>query len=328
MPKHTDPVTISEDLLTLTKVVHLFIGLYMSVSTLVASPHPPLTGIFDRRWDLVTTLDFEWSVITRARPFKWTMLLHTGSRLCAFGDVLVTLSSLDAVTTIDCKPWVVMDWLLGSTAPLLASVLVILRIIAIWERNKYVVAVSAMATMANLAFLIQCLISSKAVWNPAVDICAIINPLGRRNYIYAILAADVVLLALMFFGLLRWRPMGLRGGVFELLYHQGFLWMVVLAFAEVPPIVMFGLDIDDPWNITFTASGTFLATIGATRLYRGLLNYSSVCDLELSSESARKITDVVYMSCGEADGSVEDTVMNIAPEYGLDEVSKPRILTK
>ncbi|KAI0047549.1 hypothetical protein FA95DRAFT_1678996 [Auriscalpium vulgare] len=263
MPKHTDPVAVFEDQLTLTKFVHFFIGLYL--------------------WDLVTTLDFEWSVITRARSYKWTMLLHTGSRLFALGDVIVTLSGLDAVTEIDCKSWVFTAWLLASIGPLLLSILVILRIIAIWERNKYVLVFSAVATMANLAFLLKGLISSKAVWNPAVDVCAMIDPLGRRSFIYGMFTTDVILLALMFFGLLRWRPMGQRGGVFELLYHQGFMWMFVLAGAHIPPMVMYGLDIDDPWNITFTVSATFLTTIGATRLYRGLLDYSSVRDLELFS---------------------------------------------
>ncbi|KAI0047562.1 hypothetical protein FA95DRAFT_1605982 [Auriscalpium vulgare] len=270
MPKHTDPVTVFEDQLTLTKFVHLFIGLYM--------------------WDLVTTLDFEWSVITRARPFKWTMVLHTGCRLCVLGDVLVTLAGLDAVTEINCKVWVLTAWILGSTAPLLISILVILRIIAIWEWNKYVLVFSAVATTANIAFFLKCLISSKAVWNPALDICAIVNPLGRRSFLYAMSTTDIVLLALMFFGLLRWRPMGQKGSIFELLYHQGFVWMVVLAGAHIPPMVMYGLDIDDPWNITFTVSATILATIGATRLYRGLLDYSSVRDLELFS--AKPITDV------------------------------------
>ncbi|KAI0052443.1 hypothetical protein FA95DRAFT_1322115 [Auriscalpium vulgare] len=246
MPKHTDPATIGEDLVLLMKLAHLFIGIFV--------------------WDLVTTLDFEWSLVVGARPFRWTVWLHTGSRVCALGAAILILASLDATAEIDCKVWVRSEWILGTCAPLLASVLIVLRVVAIWERNKFVVAFVVAATLANIALIIQNFVTAKSEWSPQASTCAIVDPLARRGYVFSICATDIALLVLMLFGLLRWNVSGSRQGIFSLMYKQGFSWMVIVTLSGVPAAIMLILNIDDPWNETFTISACLFPYVSARLL--------------------------------------------------------------
>ncbi|KAI0045190.1 hypothetical protein FA95DRAFT_1607933 [Auriscalpium vulgare] len=260
MLKHTDPVAVVQDTLTLIKLAHLFIGIFI--------------------WDLASTLDFEWNVLTGPRPFKWTVWLHSSSRFFGLVSAIMVLLSVDATAKMDCKAWDITEWFISTLPPLLAVILIIIRIIAIWEKNKFVIAFGVSATLVNVALAIQNMTTANAVWDTDARICSVIDPLLRRNFVFSMCATDIILLGLMISGLRRWELTGETRGIFRLIYTQGFVWIVVVTLAEVPPTVMLFLNIDDAWNMTFTVSACFFPVIGATRLYRSLLDYDSARDLE------------------------------------------------
>jgi len=53
MVNYHDPDVVQQDDLVASKIWHAMAGLYF--------------------WEFVTTLDYEWSVIRRHRPFRWTI---------------------------------------------------------------------------------------------------------------------------------------------------------------------------------------------------------------------------------------------------------------
>ncbi|KAI0066070.1 hypothetical protein BV25DRAFT_1496938 [Artomyces pyxidatus] len=238
---------------------------------------------FTCRWEFVTTLGFEWSVIRRRQPYRWTILLYSGCRVFALLGTAMAFASLDATDSINCRLWIIFLYLFTGMALSLSSALILLRVIAIWELKTPVIVVSIACLFTNIAFCIHSAITSRATWQPVLGFCAIQHTDDRRNYILASLAADFVLLHLMLFGLLRWRRAGAsREGVWHLLYTQGLQWTAVVTLAEVPPTVFILLNLNDPWNLMFQVPGFIIPTIGATRLYRGLIDYDSLLEAQLS----------------------------------------------
>lgn len=117
---------------------------------------------------------------------------------------------------------------------------------AIWERNKIVITIASGAWLANLAtcihstfFLTDALRGTainhtsgvatiRTIWIAPLLICGISDVLKARYSIISIVSTEIVLLALMLIGLLRWRSRG-KGGLLQLLSTQVNLpWLHVL----------------------------------------------------------------------------------------------------
>ncbi|KAF8504747.1 hypothetical protein F5888DRAFT_780649 [Russula emetica] len=262
MVNYHDPVVVLQDKLAVSKIWHAVAGLYF--------------------WEFVTTLDFEWSVIQRHRPFRWTIWIYTTTRISTLIAVILSLVGVNVTGRYNCEVETVFQLISGYLAIASASLLIVLRILAIWNKKKIIIAIAAGAWGINVIFEIQSIVRIRAIWVPGTT-CLVPNLHISELNILVTLATDIILLLIMFFGLLR---LGFheRGafGLGRLLWKQGVIWLLVATIAEVLPPVFLCLNLNDPFNFMFLPPSMITLSIAATRIYRSLADHASTYTEHLS----------------------------------------------
>ncbi|KAN0125627.1 hypothetical protein V8E52_000834 [Russula decolorans] len=238
MVNYHDPDVVLHDNLALSKIWHAMAGLYF--------------------WEFVTNLDYEWSVIRRHRPFRWTIWIYSTTRIFTLIAVILSLVGVDDTVQYNCEVKTVFLLFFGYLAIASASLLIVLRILAIWNKKKIIIAIAAGAWGISVIFQIQSV------------------------------ATDVILLLIMFFGLLR---LGFheRGvfGLGRLLWKQGVIWVLVATIAEVIPAVFLCVNLNYPINYMFLPPSMVSISIAATRIHRCLVDYASFEYAKHSKRSGR-----------------------------------------
>ncbi|KAI0287060.1 hypothetical protein BC826DRAFT_77286 [Russula brevipes] len=256
MTDFRDPAAIARDWKTMVKFWHTMDGLYV--------------------WEFLTTLSYEWSVIRRRRPYRWPIWIYSLTRMFALLAVFVDLATFDIATFVSCHATFITQFVFSYLSLAAASLLILLRILAIWNRNKVVVAIAAIIWLTNGAFLIQGSVQFRAMWVSDRDGCAILDINGLKHIVVAAFVTDTVLLFIMFLGLLR---MGLYGSdtltLGRLMWKQGVLWVLLAVIIEVPPTVFVCLNLNDPLTMMFLKPWMISMSIAATRMHRALTNFGS-----------------------------------------------------
>ncbi|KAH9972527.1 hypothetical protein BJV77DRAFT_717080 [Russula vinacea] len=130
-----DPVVVDGDSLARSKLWHVVVGLFL--------------------WEFFTNLDFEWSFIQGRRRYRWTICIYSFARAAALADAITRLLILDTLV-IGCsklpQTFALLPTYLAHGA---ASFLIVLRIVAIWDRNVVVAVIATITWVTNGAFFIQ-----------------------------------------------------------------------------------------------------------------------------------------------------------------------------
>ncbi|KAF8261251.1 hypothetical protein EI94DRAFT_1833425 [Lactarius quietus] len=251
-------------------------------------------GIFI--WEFCITLDYEWSVIRGHRPYRWTIWIHSLTRVCTLITLILNMVAFDSSGPINCQAWIICELVFGTLAFAAAAALIVLRIIAIWDRNRIAVAIAMCAWSTNVAFLLHFATGIIATWVPEQSTCAVLNAEGGKKNVIATLVTDVVLLLTMLVGLLRLRVYGTMFGLGKLLWRQGLIWLFLATTAEVPPAVFIGLNLNGkthvisilstenneldlvgksgPFDLMFQTPALVVMSIVATRMYRSLTDFT------------------------------------------------------
>ncbi|KAI0268888.1 hypothetical protein BC834DRAFT_658359 [Gloeopeniophorella convolvens] len=257
MTNWQDPARIAADYLVLIKLVHVSFGIVI--------------------WELVINLQFDISVLTGKRKFRWTFLIYLACRWSLLPRMAVMLFGLDSRQKMNCKGWVVSVFSFGYLSAILASALIVLRIAAIWECNKFAVGLASSLWLATVGTCLHSAISVRSVRSPLSGLCVIVHVHQTLTaFFFVTLITDVVLLVLMLGGLLRWtsaRHAG--GGILRLLYNQGLAWLAIVSLAKIPPAVFVILDLNDAMSAIFLVSALVAMSIGASHLHRSLAEYPS-----------------------------------------------------
>ncbi|KAN0109067.1 hypothetical protein V8E52_009701 [Russula decolorans] len=231
-------------------------------------------------WEFVTTLDFEWSVIRRHQRYRWTIWIYTASRLSGLAVIILILVNFYGTSPINCQAWVTSGWAFSALGGYgLSSILIMLRIFAIWERSKVIIAISFAIWVINLGFQLAGIVKIRAEWVPAARSCTISNVQICRNFYINLLITDVILLSIMLVGLLRLRRTD--GGSFYLshvLWKQGVIWLAIATAAELPQVLLLFLNVNDSLNVLFLVPSMVAIIIAATRTYRSLIQSASPPD--------------------------------------------------
>ncbi|KAI9509248.1 hypothetical protein F5148DRAFT_778286 [Russula earlei] len=217
-------------------------------------------------WEVVTTLWFEWSFITGRRTYRWSIWVYAAIRLVALSNVLANMIQSEWNMSIDCHVWIYVEYITVYSAFALGTFIMILKIAAIWSKNKWILAASIGAWLMNIAFIIRSIVTTSAKFESSFGTCVLHGAQTTRDSTLATLTSEMFLLFVMLFGLLRERDHYLG----RLLFHQGVIWLIVAIFAQVPLIVLFSLHMDDLANLVFHSSSLVSMTICVTRLYRSL----------------------------------------------------------
>jgi len=266
MVNFRDPDVLASDFSALVKLAHAVAGLYI--------------------WEFFTHLDYEWSVIRGHRPYRWTIWLYSMTRFTTLTAGIIDLVIMDTVTPLNCEVWTVFEVVFAHTAFSISSLLILLRVIAIWNKNKFIVAFSATVWVADTAILIRGIIRTHSEWEPMRNGCKSPNIESNKLTIIAVLVSDVTLLVVMFIGLLRLRQRGGgRFGLGRLLWKQGIIYLFVATIAEVVPVVFLCLNLNDAFDMMFIAPSVVIMSIAATRMYRSLADFALCPDIGKGSDN-------------------------------------------
>ncbi|KAI0061204.1 hypothetical protein BV25DRAFT_1827081 [Artomyces pyxidatus] len=257
MVNFQDPAIVQADFLAFVKFLHVVDGIYI--------------------WEFFTSLDYEWSVITGKRPYRWTIWIYSLTRITSLMAVVVDLIGFNVTAEINCEAWLVFLLIFAYVAWACASLLMVLRVSAIWNRNWVVMALSAGVWLTNVGFLLHGIATAKAVWVPAAGSCSVLRTADSRDNIVVTLGSDITLLVIMLLGLLNARQGGSGSfGIWRMLFKQGLMWLALATVAEVPPAVFILLNLNDAWNLMFQTPTFIVMSIAATRMYRELTDFNSV----------------------------------------------------
>ncbi|KAI0309086.1 hypothetical protein OF83DRAFT_1180036 [Amylostereum chailletii] len=258
-----DPAVITADFETFIRLQHVVGGIYI--------------------WEFVNTLNYDWSYVIGERPWTWTMWERC--RLSILASVIIIFIGFDSTSEINCEAWSKLIFIFPYLGVLFASILMGVRghvvptfdqplTIAIWNRNIYVIGLTALVLLAQVGVLVRSVVVASAKWDPSSNTCFTEDTAHSLPVMSTTLASDVVLLLCMFTGLLRHREA--RGfGMCRLLWNQGLVWIAAAVVAEVPTVVFLILDLNDAYNLMFQPSEMIILAIAATSMYRTLTNFVS-----------------------------------------------------
>jgi len=162
-----------------------------------------LAGIYT--WEIFTTLDYEWSVIRGRRPYRWTIWIYSATRLSTLVAVVLHLVSRDVAKPTNCQAIMMVNFVFAYTAFFLSSLLIVLRIVAIWNKNKAIVGFATVLWITNVSLIILGITRIRSAWVPGSKICSIPRMESNIPTIISMLVTDIALLLIMLIGLLRLR---------------------------------------------------------------------------------------------------------------------------
>jgi len=242
-------------------------------------------------WEFFSSLDYEWNVIRGRQPYRWTIWIYSTTRLSTLLAVILNLITNDMSTSHNCQALTTSNFLFPNIALAFASLLVVVRIAAVWNVDKVVVTFATGIWVANFSLLILAAARLHSTWIPEQQSCSLPNIRTMKLAIISMLATDITLIAIMLVGLLRLRRRG--GGWFalgRLLWKQGVLWLLLAIVAELMPVIFVCLNLNDALNMMFFMPALATMSIAATRMYRSLVNFGSHTDIIMSSGNHRRST--------------------------------------
>jgi len=148
--------------------------------------------------------------------------------------------------------------------------------IAIWNRDRVVVAIAAGTWGVSIPFFIQGVSRLRVASEPNVGRCVIVKIKCIALGNIAALVTDIVLILIMLLGLFRMRrDAGGSMALGRLLWNQGVIWLILATLAEVTPTVFIFLNLNDPLNVMFQVPWLTTMTIATTWMYRSLSDFGS-----------------------------------------------------
>ncbi|KAF8491223.1 hypothetical protein F5888DRAFT_1075822 [Russula emetica] len=255
MTRFSDPVVVLHDLAVLKYFWHTTNGIYI--------------------WEYLTTLDFELDVIRGRRPYRWTIWIYSLTRVSTLTAVVLSFVALDTTTPINCQVWITFQLTFAFLGLAAASLLIISRIVAIWNKNRLVVGTAITVWATNASVVILGIARMRSSWDPILQECMMLNTEKDKFSVISILISDIVLLLIVLIGLLR--LLHDSGGTFalgRLLWKQGVIWLLIATVAEVPPTVFIVLNLNASFNLMSQLPSLIAMAIAATRIYRNLADFA------------------------------------------------------
>ncbi|KZV75387.1 hypothetical protein PENSPDRAFT_748532 [Peniophora sp. CONT] len=255
MVNWSDPVTIQNQALATVKLTHAVTGVYI--------------------WEIVSSFNYDWNLIIKPIPGR-SILTKTCYILCRYlclTALIAVLIGFNVTTEINCQSWLLSVYILGFLAFELASVLIAIRVVAIWRRARPVLVFVVVALLTQFSFIIYLSSQTHAHWDPAAGGCAYDDTQTARMFYTTTLCVDTAMLILMLLGLLQLND-AKKHGLWKFLWMQGFMWVFLVMLVEIPSVSFMWMNLNQPMNVIFTIPELVALVIAATRMYRSLTNFS------------------------------------------------------
>ncbi|KAF8487265.1 hypothetical protein DFH94DRAFT_687736 [Russula ochroleuca] len=250
MVNFRDPAVVAKDNFALLKLWHVVDGIFL--------------------WEFITTLNFELSFIQGRRSYRWTIWIYSFSRMATLATVIANLILLNLGTPVSCtfSTPVIFASVSAYLALAAASLLLVIRVIAIWNRNKVVVVIATTIWSINGAFFIR---GISQFHYASGGHCKALNVQDTKIAMIVSFLADVSLLIIMLVGLFRLDSH--RNGASatgRILWNQCVIWLLLATVAGIVPTVFACLDLNEPLSTIFRIPWIIAMSIAATRMYRAL----------------------------------------------------------
>ncbi|KAF8260824.1 hypothetical protein EI94DRAFT_1747426 [Lactarius quietus] len=180
------------------------------------------------------------------------------------------LVGFDITTRYDCDVWFRVVLATSWSSGVFASLLLVLRGVALWARDIKVIILAGTVWLANLGGSIYATTRGYSHWSPPEKYCPIDGTSDFRWSILINFMQDLTLLCIMFSGVLHKKN---STRLWNMLYIQGLWWILAWIVTEVPSIALSFRGVNEHWNLMFQVPHMTLTVITASRAYRILFQY-------------------------------------------------------
>ncbi|KZW03904.1 hypothetical protein EXIGLDRAFT_663273 [Exidia glandulosa HHB12029] len=225
-------------------------------------------------WEMLTTMRFELSILNGSKRFQWPLVFYFLLRYSLFFALLGLIITLSVRTQIDCQTlYTFIQWA-GNTSIATASLCLMLRTIAVWERKLIVVLPLVALHLGQWAILLHSVVSVRATWVPAANTCVVTgNSPTMLNIVYFYtMSFDFVILCTTCMGLLMSSS---RSSLWQLLFRDGIVYFLVTFCSNLVPATLNLLNLNPVMNVITAVPAATVSTIAATRLVVRLQESSS-----------------------------------------------------
>ncbi|KAF8076169.1 hypothetical protein FPV67DRAFT_1470606 [Lyophyllum atratum] len=217
------------------------------------------------------TCDFEWSLLSKQRRFRWPLVffffLCRYCMLFAFIGLIISLNiTTPALYTFN-------SWT-GNMAILCASTSLMLRTIALWERQRPVIISLGVLCLAHWALLYRTMFIVTAAWDDRVGGCVVTatNPSLLNTTFFFTMGFDLVILIFTAIALLK--KHSARTDLWKLLFHDGLVYFLISFSTNCIPAVRSNLILSARPPHSSIPAAT-ITSIAACRAVIRLLEFSS-----------------------------------------------------
>lgn len=224
-------------------------------------------------WEIFTTWDFEWSLLTGRRKFRWPLIFFFLSRYCIILSFIGLVVSMSVRSEVNCKGLYTFNSWAGNMTLLSSSTSLMLRTIALWERKLSIMVFLGVLCLAHWAILWRGMFIVEAAWDEPSGSCIVTqtNPgLLNVTFFYTI-AFDFTVLIFTFVALTH--KHSARTDLWKLLFQDGLVYFLLTFSANCIPAVLNVLDLNSPMNVIGTIPAACISSILACRCVMRLLEF-------------------------------------------------------
>ncbi|EPQ53570.1 hypothetical protein GLOTRDRAFT_139759 [Gloeophyllum trabeum ATCC 11539] len=187
-------------------------------------------------------------------------------------DIAVFLAVLNVKKELNCSGAFKAVTALGNIAVGLASLLLMIRAVAINASKKKYMIPLAVVLGANWGTLLHAVSVADAVWDPQSSSCSPVGTSRFKPNVLTSFAADCVFMGVSFVSLLRKEGLS---RLWRMLYREGLICMGVATVAYLVPSVFLLLNLNDIMNYMFQPFASIVMVTCSTRMYRELSEFLS-----------------------------------------------------
>lgn len=226
-----------------------------------------LTGV--ACWDVLSTLWFEWQIITGKRKWRWPMAIYIVARISMILHIFAITINRNALHEVRCTELTFMSKFCDALGTVASSLILVLRTRAVWHRDLKVTILLGVLLLGQIAAWSQTFRFSKAAWNPKRNLCDVLStaPRGLMVSVWGYtMAFDLVILLFCTYRLASHRSSTLG----HLLLRDGIVYFCVAFAANLVQTIMAGIHMNPVMNIITLPFALVVSVIAATTVFRNV----------------------------------------------------------
>ncbi|KAF5318849.1 hypothetical protein D9619_010967 [Psilocybe cf. subviscida] len=220
-------------------------------------------------WDVLSTLWFEWQVLTGRRKWRWPMLIYIVARIAMLLHVLAVSINRNALHAVPCTELTFMSKFCDALGTCMSSLILVLRTRAVWHRNMYVTGILGLLLIGQIVLWGQTFRYSKAAWNETRKLCDVLSTAPRVLMISVwayTMIFDFIILLFCAIRLYSYRTSTMG----SILFRDGIGYFCSAFIANLVQTIMAGLQLNPVMNIITLSFALVVSVIAATTVFRNV----------------------------------------------------------